>query len=297
MSNLRALFFTTTSNECVNHALSWADVGELIHKTFGHGALINNDWQLLEYIQEHKPDVVFYIGACSGSGVPRPSTLIQARGMVPLISIVSDAGDAPWHPVMKAYRRRGCFDVQVAIDGVKGSPADLVTLTPVSHKLFAGQVTKDVRCGFSGTLGNDVRTQIVRSLEWFADLQVRNRTKTDGYPEHIAFLKRCQMTLNVSFNGSSTGHHIKGRVIEAGLAECCLLEHVDSPIADWFPSDCYISYRTPKDAAQTILRLGDATIQETAARLHHEVTTRFTPEIIYRSILSRVDITQSRTPI
>jgi hypothetical protein len=96
------------------------------------------------------------------------------------------------------------------------------------------------------------------------------------------------MVINTSMTGSGDAHHIKGRVIEAGWAGCCLLEQEGSPIWQWFPPDCYVLYRDPRDAASIIENLDDDTIALKSARLAQEVRERFTPRQIYGEMLRRV---------
>lgn len=287
---IRALFYTTTTNECENHVKAWNSFAQSDHVTFNHTGL-NNGWQLPAAIREHKPDVVFYIGANEGRGVPKINIFKEARELVPIINICSDAEDTPWHGTLRYYKNHQCFDLQVAIDGAITAPVDLATLTPVNPFLFIRKkVPKTIRCGFSGTVGRwNPRSEIINSLEWFGGLTVRKREEEDGYYNHVDFLKRCKMLLNVSFTGSGNKHHIKGRVLEAGWASCCLLEHEDSPIGNWFPEDCYIKYRHPKDIAEIIANLDDDVIENTAYRLHDEVRNRYTPEIIYGEILRGID--------
>jgi len=292
--DIHALFYTTQTNECINHIMAWDMLGTSEHITYNHHN-IRNDFILPMSIERYRPDVVFYIGAAFGNGVPKFEALRQANSMVPMINLCSDAADKPWHEIMRRYRREECFSLQVAIDGAKESPADIATITPVNTFLFAGPNRKTIRCGFSGTVGKyNSRSEIVNSLEWFGGLTVRKRSVDDGYQDHIKFLKSSEMLLNTSFNGSNSGHHMKGRVIEAGLAGCCLLEHVDSPFPDWFPEDCRIPYSHPKEVAEIIADMDKETIAATARNLNRVVLEKYKPSDIYGEILENVGITVSR---
>jgi hypothetical protein len=288
---MKALFFATKTNEVDGHIKAWESAygSAEIHR-FDHRG-IRNDWQFIELAENTKPEVMFYIGACEAPGNPKPDTFVQLRKIAPLVNLVSDAADTPWHPVIRGYSRLGCFDLQVSIDGFK-EYVDHATITPVDPSWFSGQkMDRDIRCGFSGSTGRfNPRAEIVNSLEWFGGLTVRTRAKTDGYPEHVAFLRRCRMLLNVSYTGSGLSHHIKGRVLEAGWAGCCLLEKEGSPIADWFPDDCYFLYDTPKDAADLIRLLTDRQIEETAFRLAEAVRSQYTPRHIYGGILEKLNV-------
>lgn len=292
----RALFLTTKTNDCDNHVRAWNAFSRVpaVHYAFDHRGL-NSDWRTIEIAAETKPEIIFYIGACEAPGNPTIATFVALRAIAPSVNICSDAADRPWHRVLEFYRKRGCFDLQVSIDGATEAPVDLATLTPVDPRPFAGQGLRDIRCGFSGTVGRwNQRSETVKALAWFGGLTVRDRGGVDSYEDHARFLKRCRMVLNISFTGTGHAHHVKGRVLETGWAGGCLLESEGSPIAEWFPEGCWISYRDPPHAAHLIATLDDATIERTAARLAHEVRARFSPGTIYGEMLAHVDRSLAR---
>lgn len=292
----RALFLTTKTNDCTNHVQAWNAFSSVKaeHYAFDHRGL-NGDWRILEIAAESKPEIIFYIGACEAPGNPTVATFQALRAIAPMVNICSDAADRPWHKVLEFYRKRECFDLQVSIDGAKEAPVDLATLTPVDAGPFAGQVRRDIRCGFSGTVGRwNQRSETVKALAWFGGLTVRAREGLDSYDDHARFLKRCRMVLNISFTGTGHAHHIKGRVLETGWAGGCLLESEGSPIAEWFPEGSWVPYRDPPHAAHLIATLDDLTIERTAQRLSQEVRTRFSARTIYEGMLARVDRTVAR---
>lgn len=283
---MNALFITTDTNDCLNHYQAWNSCfTPALLQTFNIHQ-IRNDWKFVQYAQKMKPDVIFYIGAVKGLGIPKPDTFKQLRDIAPTINLCSDAADSPWHGVLKHYKKQGCFDLQVSIDGALDAPVDHVTLTPVSPEHFKKE-TKDIRCGFSGTVGRfNRRSEVINALEWFGNLTVRKRG--DSHREHINFLNRCELLLNTSWTGSDLGHHIKGRVLEAGLAGCALLEHKDSPIHQWFKGG-WIPWEAPKDVAEIIKDISDKEIQDISNTLSQEVKS-YTPEKIYTEILNLVSI-------
>ena len=297
---MHALFITTKTNECVNHIRAWNSFASTSadHITYDHMA-IRNDAQIIDKTRLLCPEVIFYIGAAKALGNPRAETLRELRQIAPLIHLCSDATDQPWHPVLAGYRTKECFDLQVAIDGARNAPVDFSTLTPVDPKPFEIYGPRDIRCGFSGTVGRwNERSEILSALRWFDWVTVRAREATDGYEDHARFMTWCKMTLNLSWTGTGHAHHIKGRVIESGFAGCALLEHVDSPIADWFPNGCWIPWRTVKDIAGIVAETSEADIAVSANALTTAVHSQWTPALIYGSILSKVGlnvhITESR---
>ena len=292
---VKALFYTTKTSDCGNHVRAWNSVFPTAHHARYDHRGICNDWQFIEEVEKVKPDVVFYIGANDAPGNPKVGTLQAVRKLAPMVNLCSDAGDRPWHKVLEGYTRKGCFDLQVSIDGAKDAPLDFATLTPVDTRPFELPLTKTIRCGFSGSVGrHNSRSEIILALQWFGGLTARDRIKPDTYEDHVDFMKRCRMILNISKTGSDLAHHIKGRVLEAAWAKCALLESEGSTIGQWFPPDCYITYRDPKEAAEIIATLPDSEIDRMAGRLHEEVKKRFRPEMIYGDILARVDIAIAR---
>jgi len=289
---VKALFITTETADCANHVRSWASAfGPPAVVTYDlHG--LNNDWRFTEAAERERPRVIVYIGADKARGNPRIGTLIELRKIAPVVLICSDAGDKPWHAVLTAYRTHNCFDLRVSIDGANDAPVDLATLTPVDAGPFGGpSPVRDIRCGFSGTVGHwNPRSEIIRALEWFAGLTVRDRQGASRYEDHVMFLRRCRMLLNISFTGTAQAHHVKGRVLEAGWAGCCLLESAGSPIGEWFPEDCYITYRDPVHAAELIRELDDVTIERAARRLAEEVRARFTARQVWGGMLERIGL-------
>lgn len=281
---MKALFITTRTVDCDNHVRAWNSFSKTPadHFTYNHMG-IRADHSFIEAAERSRPDIIFYIGASKASGNPRIETLQALRKIAPSINICSDAADRPWHAVLAGLRTNKCFNLQVAIDGAQDVPGvGLSTLTPVDPKPFDIEVERDIRCGFSGSVGRfNARSELVRALTWFAGLVFRERQGEGTYADHARFLKRCRMVLNVSYTGTGHAHHIKGRVIEAGWAGCALLEFSASPIADWFPSDCYVTYRDPVEAAEIMRDLDDATISRLARRLSEEVRSRFHPAMVY----------------
>ena len=119
---------------------------------------------------------------------------------------------------------------------------------------------------------------------------IRDRTEGDSYREHVQFMKRCRMIINISDTGSGQRHHVKGRILEAGFAGCALLEDAESPIGDWFPPDCYITYRDPRHAAELIEGLPDEAIDAAARALAAHVREHYGAAKIYGEIIERAGL-------
>lgn len=287
---MKVLFLTTPSNDCNNHVRafqSFAPAEQLIMRSRG----ICIDERVVREVREINPDLLFYISANQGVYTLKWRTLVDLRTITKTVNLCSDAMDKPWHTVLDIYKKHQCFDLQVSLDGSKYKSLDLPSLTPVDPTFFKGTSKRDIRCGFSGSVGTaGARSEAIHALEWFGGLILRGRTLKGGYEDHVKFLRRCKIILNTSWTGSGQTHHVKGRVLEAGWAGCALLEQADSPINEWFPEDCYFSWKDPKEAAEIIKDASDEEISHKAKRLAEEVRKNYTAKQIYGEILDRVDI-------
>ena len=289
---MKALFITTNTNDTHNHIDAWDYVSETkaLRVYFNYLCGLGNDAYIMHKAREAgEVDVIFYIGANRGAGLPSFDTLRELRKIAPLINIISDAADPPWHMIIDRYRKEECFDLQVGIDGEPKSPVDLVTLTPVDGRAFDSvKVTRDIYCGFSGNVSGK-RGQVLSAVGGRCFVRLRG----DDYLDHIKFLKRCQMILNVSYTGSGHRFHIKGRVTEAGYAGAALLEQIVSPIKHWFPAAAYIPYRGVENLIELIDTVRTETITESARLLSKIVREKYNAAAIYGSMLDAIHLTHS----
>ena len=289
---MRALFITTNTNDTHNHIDAWDSVSETkaVRVYFDYLSGLGNDAYILHKAREAgKIDVIFYIGANRGAGLPSFDTLRELRKIAPLINIISDAADPPWHNPIETYRQEECFDLQVGIDGEPKSPVDLVTLTPVDGRAFDSvKIQKDIYCGFSGNVSGK-RGQVLSAVGGRCFVRLRG----NDYLDHIKFLKRCNMVLNVAYTGSGNRFHIKGRVTEAGYAGAALLEQIVSPIKHWFPAAAYIPYRGVEHLIELIDTVSHETIAESAKLLSKTVREKYNAAAIYGGMLDAIHLTHS----
>lgn len=286
---MRALFITTQTNDTHNHINAWDSVSPIPAKRieFNHIGGLGNDKYILD--KAHKAgeiDVIFYIGCNRGAGLPSFETFRELRTIAPLINIVSDAADKPWHIVIEAYRREECFDLQVGIDGEPQSPADMNTLTPVDARTFDSiKIDRDIHCGFSGNVAGK-RTAILSEVGDRCWIRLRG----DDYHNHVKFLKRCRMILNIAFTGSGSRYHIKGRVTETGYAGAALLEPRTSPIIHWFPAHSYLAYGSVDELIETIEVIKDDKIISCAESFSKIVREKYNAGKIYGGMLEKINV-------
>ena len=302
----RALFITTATTEPKENVKAWANtMGPSAHIPYELNVsreLWPNDETILDAARSWKPDVIFYIGATVGLGVPSDDTLRALRKIAPSIQIQGDMADPPWWPVLERYKKTGCFDLQVAMDGVHGSPVDYVTLTPFDPAAFVGidgrHKYRPHACGFPGNIPSrerweqllkehgteDSRSAVVHRLP----VEVRQREVHGPYDHLIAFMRRCRMIINTSLAGSGTVHHIKGRVLEAAFSKCALLEMGGSPIADWFPQKSYFIYDSVDEARAIIESTPAMEVNVRAKVFGDHAREHYNAKTIFESMLSKL---------
>ena len=284
---MRALFVTTQTNDTHNHIDAWDSVSDTpakrVHFYYRRATLGNDAYILRKARGCGEVDVIFYIGANAGEGLPSFETLRELRRIAPVVNIISDAADKPWHRPIARYRKEECFDLQVGIDGDPDSPVDHVTLTPVDARPWdAVNVERDIRCGFSGNASGK-RAEVLQAVGSRCFIRLRG----DDYQDHVEFSKRCRMILNVSYTGSGNSYHVKGRVTEAGYAGAALIESSSSPTRHWFPKHCYPIYRNIDDLLSVLDTLSEERIADYAAKLSQVVREKYNAAAIYGGILGK----------
>ena len=216
---------------------------------------------------------------------------------------------------MVKYDKAQSFSVQVAIDGNKNWPladTQITALTPVSDKYYPAQpiahVDRPIPFGFAGNVGGvnardkqgrlGGRRPLVAAMMQFG-LKIRDRDKGTGdlraaaasYKGCADYLSSCRITPNFAMTGSYDRMHVKGRVVEVGLAGGCLLEMKGSPTPDWFEKGVdYLEWDTIEDARNIVKRLKDAP-EETQAigeRLRKKVMENHSPARFWERIFDRI---------
>src|SRR3990167_4871693 len=272
------------------------------------------DSEIYAAAKEYSPNLIVYIGACSGN-LPSPKGFKRLRDeMAPTVHFCSDAADEPWWPQLRIYDKEKSFNVQVALDGNKNWPlhdTEITALTPLDPKWYPSPLKphsgRSVIFGFAGNPGSAVklkdgkvlgRRPIVAEMIKFG-LQYRARTACNGkmedsiksYSEAAQYMLDTRIMPNISFTGSYEKYHVKGRVIEAGWAGCLLLEQKGSPTPDWFePGVDYLEYDTTVQAKEIIEKYWDKPdeTQVFGERLRKKVEENHSPEKFWGRIIERL---------
>ncbi len=300
----RALFITTATTEPKEQVKAWANtMGPSAHIPYELNVsreLWPNDETILDAARFWEPDVIFYTGATGGLGTPSEDTLRELRQIALSIQIQGDMADPPWWDTLARYKKGGCFDLQVAMDGVHGSPADHVTLTPLDPAAYQYSPRHEVRphaCGFSGNLPSRERWEFILKEHGTEDprsavvhrlpVVVRPREVHGPYDHYVDFHRHCRMVINTSLAGSGACHHIKGRVLEAAFAGCALLEMHGSPIADWFPEGSYYMYSTVEEAKAIIENTSQLEVKHVAKIFRAYALEHYHAEILFKRMLPK----------
>lgn len=305
---MRALFLVTGTNEVLKYtetlrALGW----EIALLQYDDPGL--SDETLYAQVRDEKPDLLVYIGARWGKmpGIATLSTM--SSRIAPMVHICSDAGDTPWHDLLREYHSAGSFTLQVAIDGSHKWPlagVAMTALTPVDPALFGEPMShakRTIICGYAGNPGSgngSRRTGMLSALlqrQVIDQLHIRsNLPHTNGM--YNRFLGMCRMSVNIAWTGTEQQTHVKGRVLESALAGACLLETKGAPTSYWFrPGLDYLEYESPDHAAEIIRGLRDhpEATEAMAFSLRRRVMEEHSPKLFWERIFLRIGLDANRS--
>lgn len=299
---MKILFLSTSSNETDKYAASLSCLNPEQVEIVRYDVAGFDDGALYRRAAEMAPSFIVYIGSRWGA-VISPLALAQLNQKVaPTVHICSDAADIPWHDLLIEYHYAGSFALQVAIDGNPAWPcakSGLTALTPVDPKYFNGvrpHAARKVDCGFAGNPGNNGswRRYLLSEMMFHKALDMRLRFDApETYPAYCEYLMDCRVSLNLPHTGSGVAMHVKGRVVETGLAGGCLLEMKNSPTAHWFtPGEDYAEYENIGDAIEVARRLKDNPegAEAMGRRLREKVLAEHGPLKFWTRVCERVAV-------
>jgi hypothetical protein len=257
------------------------------------------DRAMLDIAAKERPDLMLFDGIADGARMPQPSTLRALRSIAPLVLLSGDLSDPPWWPYLETFKDERCFDVMVNFDGNPSWPKperSLDLLTPIAHEFYPMPLKplaqRIIQFGFAGGCASPSRWEIIGYLVDHAGLKIMPRDETYGsYGRFARYMMECQLTVNVPISGSDNSRQCKGRVLEAGLAGTCLLEHESSAAQFWFEAGRdYVVYRTREEAAELSRELlADVPRMEAIAqRLQRKVRENHSPAIFWQRIFEAV---------
>ena len=113
----------------------------------------------------------------------------------------------------------------------------------------------------------------------------------DTYQKCADYISQCRIMPNFPATGSFERMHVKGRVVEVGLAGGLLLEQKGSPTPNFFtPGVDYLEWETTDQAREIVERLKDKP-EETQAfgeRFREKVMANHSAEKFWGRILDRL---------
>lgn len=322
---MKAFFITTETNETNKYPESFSCVNgnQVNHFVFHHrgtpGTPIGEqlDKAIYEGAKEYQPDVVIYLGACAGN-IPTPQTFQRINEEIaPTVLMCSDAADvvSPWTYLLHEYNKQRSFSCVVAIDGNRNwefSDRHLTLLTPIDPARYPSppipHADRGMPFGFAGNIGTfkamknglpaGRRTLIAQMCAF--GLKYRDRDSSfdplkppsESYQGCADFLSNCRIVPNFCETGSYERTHVKGRVVEVGLAGATLLEQVKSPACNWFEKDVdYIEFTDSRHAKSLVTSMQDKpeVTQGFGDRLRAKIMKEHTPEKFWGKVMQRVN--------
>ena len=322
---MRGLFIITTTSETHKHYESFACLpgAEVATYVYNHHLNLGAvgpalDAEIRAAALAFRPDFIVYVGACSGN-TPSPRLFRElSHDVAPTVHFCSDAADDPWWPLLAVYEQERAFSLQVSLDGVLPPPiaaGGLAALTPIDPKFYPPAARalphseRPIILGFAGNVGQrrkrrglisvDPRLVFVEGMQAFG-IAVRQRVGDHtNYREVADHLSRSRMVPNFAGTGSRRYMHVKGRVIEAGLAGALLLEQRGSPTSKWFtPGEDYLEWGTIEEAGAIIARMRPLPEESElmGARLRARISREHSPEVFWRRIFDRIGLAGKAEP-
>lgn len=324
---MKALFITTETNETMKYVESLKLVlGKgVVHYVFSHrrvqNALEGNalDSAIHKLALEVNPSFIAYLGGCQGI-MPSIDILRRLnREIAPSVCLVSDAGDlvCPWQPLLRRYDESGCFSALVAIDGVNDwefSDRCMTLLTPVDPVYYMTpprpHAERKMVFGFAGNVSrskmdsNGAWTGRRHKTDKMVDFGLRTRQRDSdpllhpmkSYQAYCDFMTQTRITPNFPLTGSYQHMHVKGRVVEAGLAGCLLLEEEGSPTSRWFEKDRdYLEFKPTMGAKSIVEYYGNKpeASQAFGWRLREKVLKEHHPSKFWGKVMERIGISSA----
>lgn len=300
---MKSLVLSTSSNETTKYSDGLRDLGYGEVRLMAYDQLGHSEQLLYAKAKEYAPDLIVYIGTRWGQ---QPSIAAISRmneKIAPMVHLCSDAADIPWHDLLRDYHTAGAFSLQVAIDGSHkwpNSQTQMTALTPVDAKNFPAfrpHVERGTLAGYAGNPGSGPgsrRTAVLSELleARLIDLRIRSNLPFT-YESYCDYLSGVRISLNIAYTGTEATTHVKGRVLESGLAGCTLLETHGSPTSYWFrPGLDYLEYKDAEHAANIIRMLAHepAATEAMGRSLMDRVTREHSPAMFWGRILERIGV-------
>jgi len=250
--------------------------------------------EILPTLVNIEPEYVVMVGAIEKYfNAPVPSSLLlkKINERFKTILICFDAGDYPWHVEIEKYHANKCFTLITSIDGSRVN-GGISGLSPIDELPYGDPYPwneRNIIFGFAGNIGYGPRKQIIQDLTLNGDLTLFAPHCDDDF--YVKFVKSCKGIINHPMTGSGEAEHVKGRVVQAGLAGSVLFEKL-GPTREWFvPGKDYFEYETLRDVQIGLdwLKSSPEEAEEMAANLRQKVIRDHTPIPFWTRVFSQAD--------
>lgn len=274
---MRLLYLRSSSMQCDPHVSSlkecWNGVGGKAFKVFDYFCE-DSDNAILDIAHEFEPTHVIWIGTCGGPYETKAETFQELRKKSKTIMICPEASHPDWDRLIQEFYDKDSFDLIINIDGNPNwghrQGKGLTTLAMYGQRAYQMDHNyyhwrnRPIDVGFCGGSGypGTMRQRLVHHLT-----MVRRHNNMPlltqfpfiecpgTYQLYADFMRMTKIAVNSCGSGEDRSKHVKGRVVEAGLAGCCLIEEEGSPIGLWFSKESYFTFETPEHCEAIIYEI------------------------------------------
>lgn len=261
--------------------------------------------KVLQEALEFKPTHVICLGACGSPYDIQKETFKQLRKTAKTILLCPEASHPEWHKLIQSYYDYDCLDLIVNLDGAYWEQQDkghttlaIYGVEPYRKYPYRIWQKRPINVGFCGGVGGPgtMRLKLLDYLKEQKLVTIFNFIETRGtYQQYADFMMSCKIVVNCAGSSGDRSKHVKGRVVEAGLAGACLLEEVGSPIAKWIREGSYFTFHGLEDCKNQIEFLLSHPEQAriSASYLHDDVIMDFHPKRQWQKIFSLLNRSSS----
>jgi len=161
-------------------------------------------------------------------------------------------------------------------------------------RFYPGNDPREIDLLFVGTL-NEKRRRLVKALEGIAGYRVMIRDREKGRPiqpgEYGRLVRHTKIVLNQSSAYGLEQDQMKGRVVEAMAAGCCLLDDSEKQTPFCFlPGRDYVKYGQPDEVpGQVVELLKTGRWREIGQHGHQTYREQFSSNIFWKRVIAEIE--------
>jgi hypothetical protein len=254
--------------------------------------------EIAEIVDVFRPTYIIILGAVTDHIKVESLALFQRYYNVKIIYLVPEASHPDWKAQLD--KLKSFVNLIVNLDGDYAwdpERKNYTTLAIYGQKAYDIQKhnnwnDRPINVGFCGGMGS-LQSSRKRLIDYLKSLEILTTfpfiETCDTYNQYVDFMMSCKIVVNAAGSSDDKSKHVKGRLVEAGLAGCCLIEEEGSPISLWFEQGSYFTFTTPEHCAQVIeYLLKNPEIAANAAnKLYKQVREKYSPRKVWDEIITR----------